>query len=59
MANTNQKNEKQPEQQPSEQPTAPVKPVELNDEELEQVVGGVQPIDYRPTAMPDLDAGAN
>lgn len=40
MANKNQKNEKQPEQKPSDQPTTPVKPVDLSDEELGQVVGG-------------------
>ena len=58
MANTNQKNEKQSEQQPSDQPTTPAKPVELSDEQLGQVVGGVIAI-IKPTAMPDLDAGAN
>ena len=41
MANKNQKNEKQPEQQPSEQPTTPVAQVDLTDEQLGQVVGGV------------------
>jgi len=41
MKNENQKSQNQPEQQPSEQPTAPVKPVELTDEELGQVVGGI------------------
>jgi hypothetical protein len=53
MAKKHQKRENQPEQQP----TAPVQPVELSDEELGQVVGGFEP--NSPTAMPDLDAGAN
>ena len=56
MSSQNQKHEKQPEQRPSEQPTAPAKPVELTDEQLEQVTGGFEP--NGPTALPDLDGGA-
>ena len=41
MANKQQKYQKQQEQQTTPQPTTPAKPVELSDEELGQVVGGV------------------
>ena len=40
MAKKNEKHQKQPEQQTTPQPTAPATPLELSDEELEQVVGG-------------------
>jgi len=43
MANKNQKHEKQPEQNTIEQPTAPATPLELSDEQLEQVTGGFDP----------------
>ena len=58
MANQNQKHQKQPEQKTSEQQTTPAQPVELTDEELGQVVGGVIAI-IMPNALPDLDAGAH
>ena len=40
MTNENQKHEQQPEQK---QPTTPAQPVELTDEELQQVTGGFDP----------------
>lgn len=40
MSNKHQKHETKREQKPSKQSSAPVKPVELTDEELGQVVGG-------------------
>jgi len=40
MAKKNQKGQKQPEQKTTPQPTAPAKPLELHEEDLEQVVGG-------------------
>ena len=40
MAKKNQKHQQQPEQHPTQQPIAPATPLELSDEELEQVVGG-------------------
>jgi len=59
MAKKNEKVQKQQEQQLTPQVSTPTKPVELTDEDLAQVVGGVQPIDYKPNALPDLDAGGN
>ena len=41
MANTNQKHQKQPDQQPTPPPIVSATPLELSDEELGQVVGGV------------------
>jgi hypothetical protein len=58
MAKKNERVQNQQKQQPTPQPTTPAKPVELTDEALEQVVGGVIAI-IKTTAMPDLDAGAN
>jgi hypothetical protein len=58
MNNKNQKSQKKQEQKPGAQSTTPVKPVELSDEELGQVVGGIawggptkptpNPIDINP-----------
>ena len=49
MAKKNQKSQKQPEQQPTPRPSAPATPLELGDEELEQVVGGA---DFNPQPDP-------
>ena len=49
MAKKNQKHQKQPEQQPTPQPLTSTKPLELSDEELEQVVGGCASGQHVPT----------
>jgi mersacidin/lichenicidin family type 2 lantibiotic len=49
---TNKKNQKQPEQKTTPQPTAPATPLELSDEELEQITGGS---DFNP--QPDPPGG--
>ena len=43
MAIKQQKNQKQQEKKPTPQSTTPVKPVDLSDEELQQVTGGFDP----------------
>jgi mersacidin/lichenicidin family type 2 lantibiotic len=53
MTNKNKKNQKQPEQQPTAQPIAPATPLELSDEELEQVVGGVSSYQQPPSTGVD------
>ena len=54
MANENQKSKKQLEQQPTSQPTAPATPLELGDEELEQVVGWCASGQHAPTGIGGL-----
>ena len=52
MAKKHEKVQNQPEPQTTPQPTAPATPLELSDEELEQVVGGS---DFNP--QPDPPGG--
>ena len=59
MTKKNQKHKHQPEQQPTPQPTAPATPLELSDEELEQVVGGCATGEHAPTSIGGLPALTN
>ena len=58
MAKKHQKVQNQQEQQIAPQPTAPATPLELTEEELEQVVGGSltfnQPPSTGPGGLPTL-----
>jgi hypothetical protein len=54
MAKKNQKSQKQPEQQPTPRPSAPATPLELGDEELEQVVGGCASGQHAPIGIGGL-----
>lgn len=49
MTKKSQKVQKQPEQKITPQPIAPATPLELSDEELEQVTGGCATGEHAPT----------
>jgi len=54
VATENQKIEHKQDQQPTPQPLAPATPLELSDEELQQVTGG-----FNPQPDPPGKAGAD
>jgi mersacidin/lichenicidin family type 2 lantibiotic len=54
MADKHKKSQKQPDRPPTPQPTAPATPLELSDEELEQVVGGCATGEHAPTSIGGL-----
>ena len=61
MAKKHQKSQKQPEQQTTPQPIAPATPLELSEEELGQVVGGVSSVEggHATTGIGGLPALTN
>ena len=54
MAKKNEQVQQPQEPQPTSQPPAPATPLELNDEELEQVVGGCTSGQHAPTGIGGL-----